>query len=266
MRQHVVVHLVLVVLLALLGLGIGSLLTVVIRRVPRGESVFRPASSCPGCGATLAARDQVPVLSWVLLRGRCRRCRYRISPRYPLVEVATATLFAVLAWHFGFDPALPGFLYLAAVGVALGVIDVEHKRLPFALTGPSYPVALILLGLAVVIRGEPARLVPMLAGMLALFGFYALLHLINPRGMGFGDVMLAGLLGCYLGYLGWGPLVVGAFLGFLLGALGGLLLIAARRGGLKSSVPFGPYMLAGALVAVFAGAPLAQAYLRASVG
>lgn len=243
MRQHVVVLLVLVVLLALLGLAIGSLLTVVIRRVPRGESVLRPAPSRPGCGATLAAR-----------------------PRYPLVQVATATLFAVLAWHFGFDPALPGFLYLAAVGIALAVIDVEHKRLPFALTGPSYPVALILLGLAVGIRGEPARLLPMLAGMLALFGFYALLHLINPRGMGFGDVMLAGLLGCYLGYLGWGPLVVGAFLGFLFGALGGLLLLAARRGGLKSSVPFGPYMLAGALVAVLAGGPLAQAYLRASVG
>ncbi|MDQ6874076.1 MAG: A24 family peptidase [Actinomycetota bacterium] len=231
----------LVVLAALLGLAIGRLLRVVIRQVPRDEPVFRRVSSGAGRGG-------------------------RTGPRYPAIEVATAALFALLAWHFGFDAALPAFLYLAAAGLALAVIDVEHKRLPFALTAPSYPVALVLLGLAVAIRGEPARLAPMAAGMLGLFGFYALLHLINPRGMGFGDVMLAGVLGCYLGYLGWGPLVVGAFLGFLFGAGGGLLLIAARRGGLKSSVPFGPYMLAGALVAILAGGPLAQAYLHAAVG
>lgn len=256
----------LVAFAAVLGLVIGSFLNVVIWRVPRGESIVRPGSHCPGCGQPVAPRDNVPLLSWLLLRGKCRHCGRSIGVRYPIVEVATAVLFGVVAWHFGLDPVLPAFLYLAAVGLALAVIDIDHQRLPFALTLPSYPIALVLLGLAMAVRGDVGRLLPMLVGMLALFGLYAVLNLINPRGMGFGDVMLAGILGLYLGYLGWGPLLVGAFLGFLFGSVGGLLLIALRRAGLKSKVPFGPYMLAGALVAVLAGSQLAHAYVQISLG
>jgi leader peptidase (prepilin peptidase)/N-methyltransferase len=251
---------------ALLGLLVGSFLNVVIWRVPRAESLIRPRSHCPDCGGVVAAKDNVPVVSWLMLRGRCRHCGGRISPRYPLVEVGTAALFAVVAWRFAGDAALPAFLYLAAVGIALGVIDVYHRRLPFALTVPSYPVAAVLLTAAALLSGRPARLVAMFAGMLLLFAFYFLLNLISPRGMGFGDVMLAGLLGLYLGYLGWGALIVGAFLGFFFGAVGGILLIAVRRAGLKSHVPFGPYMLIGALVAILVGAPLAHAYVRATLG
>lgn len=251
---------------ALVGLIVGSLLNVVIWRVPRGESIVRPPSHCPGCAEPIAPRDNVPVLSWLLLRGKCRKCGTRISVRYPLVELGTAVLFAVMAVRFGFDPALPAFLYLAAVGLALALIDIDHKRLPFAVTVPSYPVALVLLTVAAVVAGRPARLVPMLGGMLGLFAFYFLLNLISPRGMGFGDVMLSGILGIYLGYLGWGPLLVGAFLGFLLGAVGGLLFIGIGRGGRKSHIPFGPYMLAGALVAILVGQQLARAYVHATLG
>lgn len=251
---------------AVLGLAIGSFLNVVVWRVPRGESVVSPASACPFCGDPIRLRDNVPVVSWLVLRGRCRDCRARISARYPLVEVGTATLFGLLAWHFGLQAALPAFLFLAAIGLALAIIDIDHKRLPFALTAPAYPVGLVLLSVAALVDGHPTRLVTMLGGMVALFGLYFLLNLINPRGMGFGDVMLAGALGIYLGYLGWASLLVGAFLGFFFGAVGGLLLIATRRGGMKSQVPFGPYMLAGALVAILAGPQLADLYLRAALG
>lgn len=251
---------------AAVGLVVGSFLNVVIWRVPRRESVIRPSSHCPGCEGAVAPRDNVPVVSWLLLRGRCRHCGMRISARYPAVEIGTAALFAVMAWRFGFDPALPAFLYLAALGVALGVIDLDHKRLPFVLTAPAYPISIGLLGAAALGSGHPGRLIPMLGGMFALFAFYFILNLISPRGMGFGDVMLSGVLGLYLGYLGWGPLVVGAFMGFLLGSIGGVLLIVVRRAGLKSHVPFGPYMLAGALIAVLAGAPMARAYLDFTLG
>ncbi len=251
---------------ALLGLVVGSFLNVVIWRVPRAESVVRPPSHCPACDRPISPRDNIPVLSWLLLHGRCRDCGVRISPRYAVVEAGTSVLFAFMAWHFGFHAALPAFLYLVGVGLALAIIDIDHKRLPFALTAPTYPVALVLLTVAALVDGHPGQLISMLVGMLALFGLYFLLNGINPRGMGFGDVMLAGVLGIYLGYLGWGTLAVGAFLGFFFGAAGGLLLIAARRGGMKSQVPFGPYMLAGALVAILAGPQLAHLYMRATLG
>jgi len=251
---------------ALVGLLVGSFLNVVIWRVPRGESVVTPPSHCPACDRPVAPRDNVPVLSWLLLRGRCRDCGVRVSPRYAIVEVGTAVLFGVMAVKLGLHAALPAFLFLAAIGLALAIIDIDHKRLPFALTMPAYPVAVVLLAAAALIDHRPERIVTMLVGMAALFGLYFLLNVVNPRGMGFGDVMLAGVLGIYLGFLGWSTLLVGAFLGFFFGAAGGLLLIAARRGGMKSQVPFGPYMLTGALVAILAGPQLAHVYLHATLG
>ncbi len=251
---------------ALIGLLVGSFLNLVIWRLPRDESIVRTPSTCPGCDRPIAPRDNVPLLSWLLLRGKCRHCGVRISARYPLVELGTAVLFALMAWRFGPHTALPAFLYLSAVGIALALIDLDHKRLPFALTMPSYPVGLVLLGTAVVIERDFDRLLTMAVGLVGLFGLYRLLHALSPRGMGYGDVMLSGVLGLYLGYLGWGPLLVGAFLGFLLGSVGGLLLIAGRRAGLKSHVPFGPYMIAGTLIAVFAGEPIARAYVDYTLG
>ncbi len=250
------------VLAGALGLAIGSFLNVVIWRVPRGESVNHPPSHCPTCDAAIRPHDNVPVVSWLVLRGRCRDCRAPISPRYPLVELATGALFVAMALRFGAHAVLPAYLYLAAVGVALSMIDYDTQRLPNVIVLPSYVVAGVLLGLAAAFGHDGHRAIRALVGMAVYYGVFLLLHLANPKGMGFGDVKLAGVLGLYLGWLGYDVLVVGAFGGVVLGGVVGIALIASQKAGRKSRVPYGPFMVAGALVAVFAGAQLAHAYLR----
>ena len=256
----------LVLACALVGLLVGSFLNVVIWRVPRGESVVSPPSHCPACDRPLRWRDNIPVVSWLLLRGRCRDCGAPISRRYPLVELATAAVFGAMAAAIGADPALPAFLYLAAIGVALWMIDIDVKRLPDPIVLPSYVVGIVLLAAAAAVSGEWGDLVRALIGMAALYAFYFLLALIYPAGMGFGDVKLAGVLGLYLAWLGWAELVVGAFLGFFLGGVVGIVLILVRRAGRKSQLPFGPYMLAGAFIAILWGGALADLYLDTAVG
>jgi leader peptidase (prepilin peptidase) / N-methyltransferase len=256
----------LVVCTALVGLVIGSFLNVVIWRVPRGESVVSPASHCPGCGHEVRPRDNVPVVSWLLLRGRCRDCGTGISVRYPLVEAGTAVVFAVLTLAIGLEPELPAFLYLGAVGVALAMIDIDVKRLPNAIVLPSYLVAAALLTVAAAVDGRWEDLLRAGLGMVALYTFYFLLALVYPAGMGFGDVKLAGVLGLYLGWLGWAEVVTGGFLGFLFGGVVGGGLVLVRRAGRKSKLPFGPFMLAGALVAILWGGALADLYLDTVLG
>lgn len=251
----------LIALSAVLGLVVGSFLNVVVWRVPRGESVVSPPSHCPGCDRQIRHRDNVPVLSWLLLRGRCRDCREPISARYPLVELVTAALFALLTWQIGLEWELPAFLYLAAISVALALIDIDVHRLPNAIVLPSYGVVAALLLLPAVVEGEWGDLLRAGLGGLVMFGAYFLLVFIYPAGMGFGDVKLAGVLGTYLGWLGWGVLAVGGFLGFLLGGVLGAVLMLAGRAGRKSAIPFGPFMLAGALVAVLAGDDISAWYL-----
>jgi len=257
----------LLVIIGLLGLAIGSFLNVVIWRVPRKESVAHPASHCPQCDAPIEHRDNIPVVSWVILRGRCRSCGARISVRYPLVELATAALFVAFGLHFGIHADLPAYLYLAAVGVALTMIDLDLLRLPDALTLPSYPIGLALLGAAAWADNAPHAYVRALLGMAALAGFYGLVWLVYPAGMGLGDVKLSGVVGMYLGWLGWGQLLVGAFAAFVIGAVVSIVVVVGMRGGgRKSRVPFGPFMLIGLLVGIYAGHPLAHAYTRITSG
>jgi leader peptidase (prepilin peptidase)/N-methyltransferase len=251
----------LVTLVGVVGLLVGSFLNVVIWRVPRGESVVHPRSRCPGCGTQIRTRDNVPVVSWVALRGRCRDCDESISVRYPLVELGTAAVFVTLALRVGLEPELPAFLYLGAVGVALALIDIDVKRLPNAIVLPSYIVGASLLGLAAAIERTYSDYLRAGLGMAALFSLYFLLAFIYPAGMGFGDVKLAGVLGMYLGWLGWAEVVSGAFLGFLFGGVVGAALMAVRKAGRKTQIPFGPYMLLGAFVAILAGDALADLYL-----
>jgi leader peptidase (prepilin peptidase) / N-methyltransferase len=252
----------LVLACALLGVLVGSFLNVVVWRVPRGESVAHPPSACPSCGHAIRPRDNVPVLSWLLLRGRCRDCEAPISARYPLVELTTAVLFGLTAWRLGLVWELPAYLYLAAIAVALTLIDLDVRRLPNAIVLPSYVVGAALLLLPAVAAGEWDAYLRALLGALALFDLYFALAFAYPAGMGFGDVKLAGVLGLYLGWLGWGELAVGAFLGFLLGGAWGVALLVARRASRKSAIPFGPFMLGGALVAVFVGGTVSQAYVN----
>jgi leader peptidase (prepilin peptidase) / N-methyltransferase len=231
---------------ALLGVVVGGFLESVVTQVPRGR---RPA-----------VRWRAPAL--VDDEGA------RSPSRRLILEVTTGAVFAALAWALGPTAALPAFLYLGAVGVALGGIDLEHRRLPNVLTLPSYIIGGALLAVAVLVEAGDTwgTYLRALLGMVVLFAFYFVLALIYPAGMGFGDVKLAGVLGLYLGWLGWGPVVVGAFLGFLLGALVGLALMATRRIGRKSRIPFGPFMLVGALLAVLFGDAIANAYIGSLAG
>ena len=246
------------------GLIIGSFLNVVIWRVPRGESIVTPPSACPTCGHRIEPRDNVPVISWVLLRRRCRHCGAPISARYPLVESGTAVLFVLVVVRFGVGWELPAYLYLAAVAVALALIDLDAHRLPDAIVLPSYGVGVVLLALASADPGGSAdwsALVRGLVGGAALFALYFLLLVAYPAGMGFGDVKLAGVLGLYLAWIGWGAFAVGAFGAFVVGGVFSLLLLATGRATRKSGIPFGPWMLVGAAIGIGVGEQLWSAYL-----
>jgi leader peptidase (prepilin peptidase)/N-methyltransferase len=233
------------------GLAVGSFLNVVIHRVPRGESVWRPGSHCPHCASPIRHRHNVPVLSWLALRGRCASCGAHIPARYPLVEAGTAVLFVAVTARFGFTPALPAYLYLAAVAVALTMIDADVRRLPDSIVLPSYLVGVLLLVPVAAVGSDWASFGRGIAAMAVLGACYFAIAFLYPAGMGLGDVKLAGLLGLYLGWLGWSSVVVGTFGGFLLGGVVGAALLLTGRAGRKSQIPFGPYMLAGALLAVF---------------
>lgn len=247
------------------GLIIGSFLNVVIWRVPRGESIVHPPSACPHCGAPIKPYDNIPVISWLLLRGKCRSCGGPISVRYPLVELGTGLAFAavVLCGILGVYPIalVPVLLYFAAITVALALIDIDTHKLPNVIVMPSYLVVAALLALASAITGDWWALLRAAIGGAILFVAYFVMLLIYPQGMGFGDVKLAGVIGLILGWLGWGTLAVGGFVAFLLGGLFGIVLLLTRKAGRKSGIPFGPWMLAGAWVGVFVGETLSQGYL-----
>jgi leader peptidase (prepilin peptidase) / N-methyltransferase len=247
---------------AFLGLFIGSFLNVVIHRVPKGESVVSPRSRCPGCEQEIAWYDNLPVISWLILRGRCRSCHEPIAWRYPAVEVLTALVFGSLAWALADQPwAVPAYLWVGGVGVALAAIDIEVKRLPDVITLPSYLVVVVLLVAPAIAYDAWSSYLRSVLGAVALWVFYFLLAFLKPGAMGFGDVKLAGVLGLVLGWLGWGVLILGGFLGFLLGGVLGLLLMLLGRAGRKSKIPFGPFMLAGAWLAVLWGPTFVNWYL-----
>ncbi len=276
---------VLVAVCALLGLLVGSFLNVVIARVPAGESVLRPGSRCPACGTPIAPRDNVPVVSWLLLRGRSRCCGTRISPQYPLVELATAAAFALVAlWAQGsfaagpdpresasgaLTPAawdgslwpLPAFLVFAAVSIALVVVDLRTLRLPFWIVVPAWWAGGLLLGGAALLMGSGDAAVRMLLGGLAYWGLYRLVFALSGGRLGYGDVRLAGLLGGYLAWVGWPTLVLGVYLGTLVGGVVFTGLLIARRAGLKTELPYGPPMIVGAWLGLFWGQQIADAYL-----
>lgn len=250
-----------VIIAGILGLLVGSFLNVVIWRVPRGESVARPPSACPACGHAIRARDNVPVVSWLVLRGACRDCGQPISARYPAVELTTALAFAGVAWWTTGILPFVAYGYLAAITIALALIDVDVRRLPNAIVLPSYAVAVVLLTLSSWETSSWEAMTRALIGCGVLYCFYFALVFVHPAGMGFGDVKLAGVLGLYLGWVGWGALVVGAFGAFLLGGVVSLALLGLRLATRKSAIPFGPWMLLGAWVGLLVGERVWRAYL-----
>ena len=247
--------------LGVLGLLIGSFLNVVVHRVPRGLSIASPGSSCPTCGDPVRPRDNVPVVSWLLLRGRCRGCAAPISVRYPLVELVTGLVFVAAGWRFGLSAYTLGAVVVLAAGVALFLIDLEHQRLPFAITGTAGCGALLALALEAGLHGTDV-LWPAVASAGVWLAVYGGIWLGTAgRGMGLGDVALAPVLGLVLGWLGWGPSLVGLGAGFVIGGIVGVALIASGRVGRRARVPHGPFLLGGAVLGMFLGSGLWEGYL-----
>jgi leader peptidase (prepilin peptidase) / N-methyltransferase len=247
-------------LLSCAGLALGSFATVVAHRLPRGESIVGGRSRCPGCGATIAAYDNVPVLSWLALRGHCRRCGERISPRYPLTELAMAALFAATTAILGTDDAgqLALGLALCAVLVIVTLTDLERRLIPNAVLLVGAVVAI-----AVAAITDVGSLPERLAAAAGAGGFLFCVALVYPRGMGMGDVKLVAVMGLYLARAVAPALLVG----FGVGALVGLAMIA-RRGAAarKQAIPFGPFLALGGIVGLWWGDAIVDWYLESFFG
>ena len=241
-------------LAGLFGALVGSFLNVVIHRLPARRSLVTPRSRCPGCDAAIAARDNVPVLSWLILGGRCRHCRAAISARYPLIELLTALTFATVALVRGVDLDLALELPFAAMLIAVAAIDLEHRIVPNRIVAPA---AMWALGAGALVRlGDLPEL--LIAGAGAFLGLL-LAALARPGGMGMGDVKLAGVIGLYLG----ASVVPALLVAFAAGSLVGIAMIA-REGAAarKKGVPFAPFLALGGLVGLLAGPELLGLYME----
>ena len=243
------------------GLAVGSFLTVVIHRVPRRESIVAPRSACPACGGQIDARDNIPVVSYLLLGGRCRRCRSPISVEYPAVEALTAALFLGAALVFGDVWVAVLVAAFLAVALAAAAIDLHHRIIPNRILYPS----LAAFGVAVAALwavGRHVSLTGALLGLLAYGGGLLLVAVISRSGMGMGDAKLAGLVGLVMGALGWKYVGVAAALGVLAG--GTAAVVALLRGASrKDALPFGPAIALGALLSALFAPHLAAWYTSA---
>jgi leader peptidase (prepilin peptidase) / N-methyltransferase len=243
-----------------LGLLVGSFLNVVVWRVPRRESVLQPASHCPECDHGIAPYDNIPVVSWLLLRARCRNCGAHISARYPMVELLTGVLFAAVGARFSDSWVLPAYLAFTAGLIALALIDLDHFLLPNRVMYPVGFVSVPLLFVGALIEDEPGAFGRALLAGLVAFAVFFVLHTISPRGLAFGDVRLSFLLGVFLGFLSWWHVFFGLFTGFLYGAVVGVVLVALGRRSRKQHIPFGPFLAAGTLTIVLVGQPIIDWY------
>lgn len=252
-----------IIAMGLVGLVIGSFVNVVALRVPEGASVVTGRSHCPACGHILGALDLVPVVSWLALRGRCGHCGEPISWVYPVVELICGALFVGLALRFEATAQLVAYLLTAAGLLVLSVIDLRTMRLPNRILGPLTAGVVIAFGVAAAIDDDwSALLRAALAGAAALFGL-GVLHLVSPRGMGFGDVKLAFVLGVVMGWISWGTLVLGLFLAVVLGAVIGVAVAKAGGESIRArQIPFGPFLAAGTVLAVLVGEPILDWYGR----
>jgi leader peptidase (prepilin peptidase)/N-methyltransferase len=239
--------------LFVLGLCVGSFLNVVIARVPEGRSIVSPGSACPLCGGPIMWFDNIPLVSYALLRGRCRRCGAPISPRYPIVELVTGLLFVLAGWERGLGSDLVPALVLLAALVAITAIDLDRQLIPDVISLPGIAVGLLLS----TITGRPWWL-DSLVGVLGGGGIFFLIIVASRGGMGGGDMKLGAMLGAFLG---WKLVLVAILLAVLAGGAVGIGLLALRRKGRKDAVPFGPFLALGGVVSLFWGGPLLEWYL-----
>jgi leader peptidase (prepilin peptidase)/N-methyltransferase len=243
------------VLAAAVGAAVGSFLNVVIYRLPRGESLVHPASHCPGCDHAIRPFDNVPVLAWLWLRGRCRDCAIKISVRYPSVEAFTAALAVAVVLTQSGARSLALGLGLVAVLVPVTMIDFDHQIIPNKITLPAAIAAVVIGALT-----DPAYLPTQLISGVAAALFLLVFVLAYPRGMGLGDVKLAGVLGLFLGASVAVAIMAGVLLGTLVGA--GVMARVGVAAGRKTKLPFGPFLAVGGLVALFAGPAILHWYLH----
>lgn len=244
----------------ILGTAIGSFLNVVIYRVPAGEPLTG-RSHCPACSSPVQPRDNIPVVGWLLLRGKCRTCQARISAQYPIVEAVTGVAFAAIVWFTPQPSLIPTLLYFAAISIALTMIDLRTLRLPNAIVLPSIIVVAVTLALAAGLTQEWPAFLRAAAAAGVLTGVYGLLWLgSGGRAFGFGDVKLAVILGAITGYLGWPVFLIGIAAGWFTGALVAVVGLVAGKVQRGKPVPFGPALIAGAWIAIAFGQPIAQWY------
>jgi len=239
----------------MLGLAVGSFLNVVAYRLPRGESLSRPGSRCPSCGTPVRPYDNVPVLSWLALRGRCRSCRTGISVRYPLIEALTGALCVAVVLAGGGQPGTLVGLAFVLLLVPIAFIDLDHRIIPNKLTGPGAVLAVALVAIL-----HPADLPEhLLAGLLA-GGFLLAAAVAKPGGMGMGDVKLAAVMGLFLG----AAVAPALFVALIAGSVVGMALMARRgvRDARGTTIPFGPWLALGGVAGLFAGDAVVGWYLQ----
>lgn len=249
------------VLIPVLGLVVGSFLNVVVYRVPAGLSVSHPPSACPRCAIAIKPYDNIPVLSWLVLRGRCRACSNPIAARYPLVEATTALLFYATFAVIGTRWVLPAFLWFLAVTLALSLIDYDTKRIPNRILFPGVVVGAVLLGGGAALDGALAAYGRSWLAAIAYFGGFLILALIYPPGFGMGDVKLAFMLGMFSGFVAWASLAASVFLAIMVGGVLSIGALVTRRAGRKDYIPFGPSLVIGAWIGIAYGEQLVVAYL-----
>jgi leader peptidase (prepilin peptidase)/N-methyltransferase len=241
----------LVVVGVFFGLVFGSFLNIVVHRVPQRQSIVWPSSQCPNCGAPIKSFDNIPLLSYLLLRGKCRECKARISPRYPLVEGLTGLLFGLAAYEFGFRLVLVPALVFIAVLIALAGTDLEHRLLLNAIVFPATVVGLVL-SIAV----DPARWWVYVVSTVAVAAGPFALVFAYPRGMGMGDVKMGGMLGAFLGPYA----ALAVFIGARAGALVGGVLMATGKIGRRTALPFGVFLAFAGVLVLFGGEDIWGAY------
>jgi leader peptidase (prepilin peptidase)/N-methyltransferase len=246
------------VLAALFGLAIGSFVNVVIVRLPEHRSLWRTRSACPACGALIAWHDNVPLVSFALLRGRCRSCGIAIPWRYPIVEAVTAALFALAFQRFGPSLDFVVAAVLLAALVAITAIDLQLQIIPDAITLPG-----IVTGVVANVATQRVSIVDSLLGLALGGGLFFVIIVVSGGGMGGGDMKLGAMLGAFLG---WKVALIALFLGVVFGGVFAIVLLASGRRGRKDAVPFGPFLALGGAVGLFAGEELLRWYLSAFGG
>jgi leader peptidase (prepilin peptidase)/N-methyltransferase len=247
-------------LAGIVGLAIGSFVGVMADRLPRKESIVSPPSHCVACSAPIRTHDNIPVFSYLVLRGRCRACGARIPARDAMLELGTAILFVLLAWRLPTAWPLPAYCVLAASLVAISAIDVEHMRIPTSLVYATALLGAPLLVLASAGTHRWSALLSALVGGAVAFGAFFALFFAVPKGIGFGDVRFAGLCGAFLGWIGYREVIAGFLISFVLAGVPAVVLLAMRKVQRRTQIPFGPFLAAGTVITVLFGPPIVHAW------